>query len=611
MLPRTRYLKLFIGLAAGLVLMGVVACGADEDAEAPAAPQAAAAAAPAGAAPATAPGAAAAAAPAPAAAAAPAATAVPVAVLAPEESMEAVPKSGGILIFSATEDTGINNPILTQAQFQIKHQTSDPLVKLDVFGDLEGRLAESWSVSADNKTVTFNLRRGVKWSDGAPFTSADVLFSFDMIGNPEVSSALDGNLKVGGEYITYSAPDDFTVQVTTARPHSPIIVGISEALIIPEHVLEGVDDINVDPFNTAPVLTGAMKVVEYKRAEFLRTVKNVDYYMGEPFLDGVTHAFFTEWDAGLAAVLAGESDGAYAIPQDQPQFERASDSTVYVFPYWHALTLSFNQAHPALAEKAVRQAFSLSIRDKDEWAKTVLRGRGSSAFAFFTPGAPVARFNPTQDKMPHEFNLDKARTVLADAGWVIGDSGLYEKTIDGVVEKLELPLPWQLDEYGEGTQILDSYMNELGGIKVLIRNVDRGLRTDLRNEAPTRFRERSMEIWEWPHAMGNTGAGKFDPDYTSDLHSASIPPLGSNNESYRNSEVDALLEAGTATFDISERQAIYSQVQQLVLQDFASIPIYHAFDALAASSRVKGITEDTPMSMHFFRSFIHKFWLEN
>ena len=74
--------------------------------------------------------------------------------------------------------------------------------------------------------------------------------------------------------------------------------------------------------------------------------------------------------------------------------------------------------------------------------------------------------------------------------------------------------------------------------------------------------------------------------------------------------VDELAEAGTATLDISERQAITSEIQQILIREFASVPVYYAFDALGASKRVKGITEDTPMSMHFFRNFVHKIWVE-
>ena len=318
---------------------------------------------------------------------------------------------------------------------------------------------------------------------------------------------------------------------------------------------------------------------------------------------------FSEWDAGLAAVLAGESDGAYAIPH-QPQFEKDPDSTVYIFPIAPALTLAFNQVHPALADKAVRQAISLSIKDKDEWAKTVLRGRGNAAFAFFTPGVPVARFNPTRAEVPHEFNLDKARQGLADSGWVIGGSGLYEKTIDGVVEKLELTLPWWLDEYGEGTQILQRNIAALGGIEFLIRKVEYPLMIELRNESPQRFRERSMEIWEWPHSMGGTSVALFDPDFTAEVHCSSIPPGGRNVESFCNARVDELAEAGTTTFDIAERKAITSEIQQIIIREFGSVPVYYAFDATALRNRVKGITVDTPMSMHFFRNFAYELWID-
>ena len=209
---------------------------------------------------------------------------MPVAALAPVMAMEDKPKFGGTLVWSAREDSGISNPILAKTGPEQRYQLSDPLVKYDEFGDLQPRIAESWKVASDNKSITFNLRRDVKWHDGAQFTSADVIFTLDMIGTPGVATTDNGNLQVGGEYIGYSAPDDYTVIITTPRAHSPIMAGISEALMIPEHVLGDSADINVDPFNTAPVLTGAFKFVEYKRNEFQRTERNEDYFVQRPYL---------------------------------------------------------------------------------------------------------------------------------------------------------------------------------------------------------------------------------------------------------------------------------------------------------------------------------------
>jgi peptide/nickel transport system substrate-binding protein len=541
------------------------------------------------------------------------ATPAPATQPAPPASAPAgTPVRGGVAINWAPDDSGIGIPILSKANPEYRFQYSDSLVLFDNYGNLQPALAESWELANNNQTLTFQLRDDVKWHDGTPFTAHDVVFTLDKVGDPTTATTLKGLLTVGGEYVTYSASDDHTVVVNTSVPFAPILAAFHEMLIIAQHQLKDSADINADPANTSPQGTGAFKVVEWERNSSIRTERNPDYFMGEPHLDGITHVFIADRDTADAAMLSGQLDAMHAVPQQQPQFEEpGSGAKVHLYPFWQAITVAFNQAHPALKEKAVRQAISMSIASKEEWGNAVLRGRGMPAeFGFWTPGAPVAKFNPPQSEIPpHVFDLEGAKALLDQAGWTVGSDGIREKMIDGQLERLELGLPWELTEYGEGTQILDRYVQPLG-IKLNIRKVDRALRNDLRSEAPTRFRERSLEIYEWPHSGGGQPIGAYEPDLMSDVHSKNIPPGGSNFESYSNPEVDALLDQGIATFDEAERQRIYSQIQLILLEDYAAIPLYHAFDALVVSDRLKGLQDDTPFAREYWRRFSHKFWLE-
>ena len=587
MWPKSLDIKLIVGLAAGLALMGAVACGEDEE-EAPAATAAPAAVAP-------------------------APTAVPAAPAAAPEVMEDEPKFGGILREVGPADTGIGIPILNKSHRPFRYNIADPLVKFTEVGEIKPELAESYDLSSDLKQITYHLRRDVKFHDGSPFTSEDVIFTLDTIGNSETATTLAGGLTAGGEYISYSAPDDYTVVVTTAQTFAPILVGFNEALILSEKQLSGVADINTDRANLSPIGTGSFKMVEWKQNEFARLEGYADYHQGKPYLDGKLTVFFPESEVANAAILAGTVDARdNVVGGDRGQFEKPGTGiNTYDFAYWQGIGINFNFANPVVNEKAVREAISLAVENKDEFARIVMFGAGSRADRLWHPLTPVGKaYNPPLGEIPqHVFDLDKAKSVLDAGGWTVGSDGIREKTIGGELERLEIPFTFAIDEHQFGGEILERYLEPLG-IKLVLRRIDRALQTELRFNSPTRFRERVMMIYEWPHSMGGNYSGAFDPDLTQELHSSSIPPNGGNNVSYVNAEIDRLVEEGASTFDVPRRKEIYGQIQKIILGDYAFIPIYYAIDALAMHEDLKGITEETSFATYYYRRFANKIWLD-
>src|SRR5260370_13309565 len=131
-------------------------------------------------------------------------------------------------------------------------------------------LAESWTVSEDAKTYTFKLKPGVLWHDGKPFTSADVLFSIEML--KQTHARARGNM-VQVEKV--EAPDDLTVVFTLQQPFGPFL-GIFEGgsmPMIPKHLYEGTD-FKTNPNNNAPVGTGPFMFREWQNGSFIQLVKN-------------------------------------------------------------------------------------------------------------------------------------------------------------------------------------------------------------------------------------------------------------------------------------------------------------------------------------------------
>src|ERR1700716_3843875 len=145
-------------------------------------------------------------------------------------------------------------------------------------------LAESWTVSDDAKTYTFKLKPGVTWHDGKPFTSADVLFSIEMLKQTHPRGR---NNMVQVDKI--EAPDDLTVVFTLKQPFGPFlgIFEVGSLPMIPKHLYEGTD-YKTNPNNNAPVGTVPFMFKEWQKGSFIRLVKNPNYHVkGKPYIDEI------------------------------------------------------------------------------------------------------------------------------------------------------------------------------------------------------------------------------------------------------------------------------------------------------------------------------------
>ncbi|NIQ11255.1 MAG: peptide-binding protein, partial [Gammaproteobacteria bacterium] len=155
-------------------------------------------------------------------------------------------------------------PVLSSdsASSDINQQVYNGLIRYDKNLKLEGELAESWEISEDNLTITFYLRKGVKWHDGHPFTSADVMFTYQMYINPEVpTSYAEDFLQVAKAEIV----DDYTFRVTYEEPYAPALESWGTP-IHPKHLLEG-QDVTKSPLSRSPIGTGPYKFVKWDAGE--------------------------------------------------------------------------------------------------------------------------------------------------------------------------------------------------------------------------------------------------------------------------------------------------------------------------------------------------------
>jgi peptide/nickel transport system substrate-binding protein len=491
---------------------------------------------------------------------------------------------GDTILMGTIGDASNLLPVLASdsASSDISGLVYNGLVRYDKNLQLEGELAESWSVSPDNRTITFHLRRGVKWHDGAPFTSADVLFTYRLLVDPKVPTAYaDRYLQVQRA----EAPDPHTFRVHYAQPLASAL--ISWGLPIhPRHLLIG-QDILRSPLSRAPVGTGPFRFVEWSPGQKIVLEANPDYFEGPVGLHRVVYrivpdpsTMFLELRSGGLDFM-GLSPIQYAMQTDTPAFRRAFNK--YRYPSFSYTYLGFNLRRPLFQDRRVRQALAHAV-DKQELIDGVLLGLGQEATGPYKPG--TWPHNPEVRRYPYD--PERARQLLAEAGWRDTDG-------DGILDRDGRPFAFTIltnqgnDQRIKAGEIIQRRFREIG-VDVRLRVLEWA--TFLKEFLNPGNFDATIMGWNIP----------IDPDLFNVWHSSQTRPGELNFIGFRNAEVDRLLEQGRHTLDEQERRRYYHRLQEILAEEqpylFLFVP-----DALpAVAARFRGIDPAPAGIMH---NFIH------
>ena len=289
------------------------------------------------------------------------------------------PAYGDILVQGDIGDASNLIPLLASdsASHNIAGMVYNGLVKYDKDMNIVGDLAESWEISQNGLVITFHLRKGVKWHDGYPFTSADVLYTYQVTIDPKTPTAYAGDfLKVK----RVEALNDYTFRVTYAKPFAPALISWSSA-ILPRHLLSG-KDITKSTLARHPIGTGPYMFKEWVAGQKVVLVSNPDYFEGQPYIDGrITRiipdsaTMFLELRAQNIAMM-GLTPLQYTRQTENNLFKNNFNKYRYLsFAYTY---LGYNLKNPLFTDKRVRQAISYAI-NKNEIISGVLLNLGKPA----------------------------------------------------------------------------------------------------------------------------------------------------------------------------------------------------------------------------------------
>ena len=280
-------------------------------------------------------------------------------------------------------------------------------------------------VSKDGLTITYHIRRGVRWSDGAPFNADDVVFSFEQVLNPNNNVAS----REGWNFITkIDEPDKYTVVLHLDKPYSPFAetwfstAGANPALL-PKHLLAGLPNLNHAAYNSKPVGLGPFMVKEWDRGTRVVLVRNPYYWRGVPKLKEIDYEIIPDVNTAVTEMQARSLDLAYQLPQNMYPITKTLEPFVnWAQPSYYFRHIDFNLTSPKLRDPIVRRALRLAI-DRRHILDTLYHGIGHLQEQ---PAPVVAPYwDPKIRQVP--FDIAKANQMLDADGWKRGPDGIREK----------------------------------------------------------------------------------------------------------------------------------------------------------------------------------------
>ena len=412
-------------------------------------------------------------------------------------------------------------------------------------------LAASWSLSEDKRTYTFKLQSGVTWHDGKPMTAEDVVFSitkFHMELSPRARS-------VFARIRDASAPDPLTVVLTLETPFDPFLLmfDVTTVAIVPKHIYDGTD-YRTNPSNQTPIGTGPFRFVEWQRGNYIRLRRNENYWKpGQPYLDEIIFRIIPDSQSRGVALQSGQVQMTAANdiePFDVPRFKEQPnlDMTTKGWELFSPLSwLELNHRVKPLDDIRVRQAISHAL-DREFILRRLWFGVGKVATG---PVASTTRFHAAGLKLPG-YDPKAATKLLDDAGLKPNAQG-----VRFTIKHLTLP-------YGEVWTRLAEY------IRTALKQV--GIEVTLESSDTGGWARRVAE-WDYDttvnflYQYGDPTLGVERTYISANIRKI----LFTNTGGYKNETVDKLFAEASAAPDSASRQAAFTQVQTLLVQEMPQI----------------------------------------
>ena len=457
-----------------------------------------------------------------------------VAVVSRHGHAQARPKTGGTFLSAKTTEAPSLDPILDQS---LGRHRIDPLfynrmVEWGADGKLVPALAESWTTSADGKTWTFKLRRGVKFHNGREFVADDVKYTYERILDPKIGSGGRGYLSAI-EHI--EVVDKYTLRIGTPQPSASLLAGMAGgwSAIVPKEVIEEKGDLRRTAVGTGPFV-----LQEWVPQSSLKAKRNPDYWdKGKPYVDAVELRVIPD-EANIVAQLR-TGNVHHALLEDNKNYLLLKDDKRLLAlrsPRLGFDMVMINHGRKPFQDVRVRQAVSLAV-DRAEVLQAAASGLGTVTGPL-TPAMKPWALPPETFKEWYTPNPERAKKLLAEAGFPNG----FKTTL-----KVIPTFPTMV----AGAQVIAAQLKKVGVDAQIVQE----------------------EYGVWIKAIVKPS---FDYDLTMNITNGDADPdsllyrrFHSSEKQWNNDgdpEIDALLDQGKLTVDVAKRKDAYDRAQRLLVE---------------------------------------------
>jgi peptide/nickel transport system substrate-binding protein len=469
----------------------------------------------------------------------------------------------------------------------------EPLAGWDADGNLQPILAtelpsfENGAISKDGLTVTWQLKKDVKWHDGTPFTADDCVFNWEYAKDPETAAFTSGTYNA----VKVEKIDDYAIRVIFSKPTpywADAFVG-TRGMIIPKHLFDAYRGAKSReaPTSLAPIGTGPYKFVDFKPGDLVKGEINTNYHVpNRPYFDSIEMKGGGDAVSAARAVLqTGEYDMAWNLQVEDEillKLEAGGKGRALMFlggniehiqanftDPWTEVDgerSSIKTTHPILSDKAVRQALSLLV-DRGSVQKFIY-GRTGVATANFVNNPERYRSKATK----WEFNIEEANRILDTAGWKLGTDGIRAK--DG--KKLKFVYQTSINAPRQKTQAIVKQACQKAGIDLELKSVTASVffSSDIGN--PDTYPHFYCDIQMYTTTMTEPDPGFFMNQFTSwEVAAKDNKWQGRNITRWRNDEYDKVYRAAEGELDPVKRAALFIKMNELVINDQAVIPVVY------------------------------------
>ena len=510
-------------------------------------------------------------------------------------------RSGGPFVIALGDNIltidPIGSPSVDAASERVRTLMFNSLVKKNENFDYVGELASDIKRSDDNLTYTFNLRDGVKFHDGRPFTSADAKYTLDLVFSSTFAKSASFYEGTGAERKSYiknvEAPDARTLVVTTTKPWTGLLPNLVPVAIIPKDSYENMKShpgaVVSDLTSEKIYGTGPFKFKSYDSSQQVLDLEaNADYWDGAPHIPAVRVRVISDTNALQAELRSGRVDISPLPTSLSPDAVRllGQDPKLQVLQFTgsNLYVLTLNCTQPPLNDARVRQAIAYAI-DRESMIRDLLLGQGKIAHSIL-PEESWA-YSPGHT---YPFDPGMAKKLLDEAG-------LKDPDGDGPQLRIAKPLVYKVS----GSNV--SGKNYAGVIQNYLKNVGvpMTIETAELNTLFAEVRRGNFQIF-----YGQWVGGNQDPIFYKDLFATSEIPTekrpSRNRSRYSNKELDPLIDEAVNTFDRDKAKQLYARIQDIVTGDLPILPLWYQANNVIAQKNVRNIKVDASGDWGFVKN---------